>query len=195
MNGIFSIFQLTLNQLQVHSFFDSNQVAKDVSNDGRPSATHYGFLSIIEIDQLGYCGGLLVLTPRGRPVEFHCTAPVSANRAQQILYGQTLKEFICCDQIGVSLTQKVKQGLDLVLVNEGSFLSLAQSIDVPVVAVIDDEIIECNRLEIAGQRYVVDGNDVDKVADQLEAFATRLPVTEPFERIELAIKEAHAKAA
>ena len=44
-----------------------------------------GFLTILEHDQLGYVGGYLILNSAGRPLEFHCSAPVKPNRAQQIL--------------------------------------------------------------------------------------------------------------
>ena len=46
-----------------------------------------GFLTVLEHPQHGLFGGYLLLNLAGRPVEFHCTAPVKPNRAQQILYG------------------------------------------------------------------------------------------------------------
>lgn len=176
-------------------------MAKD--DDNREST--YGFLSIIEIDQLGYCGGLLVLTSRGRPLEFHCTAPVAANRAQQILYGQTLKEFVCCDQIGVSLVKKVKSALDIAMVDERGFLPLADLLQVPVAAIIDRESVRegedglvaaaGNLLEIDSQSFEVRGGECDGVERLISQFVRSLPAAEPFERIRLAISEAHAKAA
>ena len=180
-----------------------------MTTDGGKQESTYGFLSIVEIDQLGYCGGLLVLTSRGRPVEFHCTAPVAANRAQQILYGQTLKEFVCCDQIGVSLMQKVKLPPDVALVDEKCFLSLADLLQMPVAAVINDEATNDNDrehaaaaeshvgnvLEIDEQRFEVRGGECDEVERLISQFVHCLPAAEPFERIRLAISEAHAKAA
>ena len=51
-------------------------------------------------------GGYLVLNATGRPLEFHCTAPVKANRAQQILFGPTLESFLYGEQIGQTLVAK-----------------------------------------------------------------------------------------
>lgn len=47
-----------------------------------------GFLTVVEHKQHGLFGGYLVLNQVGRPLEFHCTAPVKPNRAQEILYGR-----------------------------------------------------------------------------------------------------------
>ncbi len=62
-----------------------------------------GFLSVIEHDELGLFGGYLVLNMAGRPLEFHCTSPVRPNRAQEILYGPTLRPFLFGEQIGQAL--------------------------------------------------------------------------------------------
>jgi len=44
--------------------------------------------------------------PHRTPLEFHCTAPVKPNRAQQILYGPTLEPYLFGEQIGQSLLSK-----------------------------------------------------------------------------------------
>ena len=53
-----------------------------------------GFLTVVDEPAHGLFGGYLILNPAGRPVEFHCTAPVKPNRAQEILYGTTLKPYL-----------------------------------------------------------------------------------------------------
>src|ERR1044071_2335982 len=65
-----------------------------------------GFLTVVEHEEHGLVGGDLVLTLTGRPLEFHCTAPVKPNRAQQILYGPTLKPYLYGEQIGQALLGK-----------------------------------------------------------------------------------------
>ena len=45
------------------------------------SLTGIGFLTVVELPQYGLCGGLLVVNAAARPLEFHCTAPVKADRA------------------------------------------------------------------------------------------------------------------
>ena len=44
----------------------------------------------------------------GRPLEFHCTAPIKPNRAQEILYGPTLDAFLYGEQIGRTLLAEAK---------------------------------------------------------------------------------------
>jgi len=72
-----------------------------------------GFLTVLEHESHGLFGGYLLLNPAGRPLEFHCTAPVKANRAQEILYGPTLQSYLCGEHIGKSLvgTSKLKPAL------------------------------------------------------------------------------------
>ena len=65
-----------------------------------------GFLTILEHEQHGLVGGYLVLNTVGRPLEFHCTAPLKANRAQQILFGPTLEPYLYGEQIGQTLLGK-----------------------------------------------------------------------------------------
>ena len=39
-------------------------------------ATTFGYLSAVESAEHGFFGGYLLVSPLGRPVEFHCTAPI-----------------------------------------------------------------------------------------------------------------------
>src|SRR6266576_6035917 len=68
-----------------------------------------GFLTVVENAELGLIGGYLLLNPAGRPLEFHCTAPVKATRTQQILYGPTLLPFLYGEQIGQTLLKRSKR--------------------------------------------------------------------------------------
>ena len=162
------------------------------------------FLAVTEVANLGYCGGLLILNMGGRPVEFHCTAPVSPNRAQEILYGKTLKEFIICDQIAASLLDKAKSKPSLILIDDQVISNLSMQVQVPVIFVQDMEdgsvlnsSIDTNfELEFAEQQMFGFGDcDQENVADLLKLFIETLPVTEPFDRIYEAIREAHKEAA
>jgi hypothetical protein len=163
------------------------------------SDARYGFLSVVEIDRLGYCGGLLVLSTRGRPLEFHCTAPVNPNRAQQILYGRSLRPFVVCDRIGVTLIQKVSESLNMILVDDAELSGLADLIQVPLVRVYRDGQMpdwpSGHRLELEGQDISISAAASDDCESMLRLFLRNLPLTEPFDRIHQAIGEAHAKAA
>ena len=79
-----------------------------MSASGSKSVPSVGFLTVQEFTDLGLIGGYLILNAVGRPLEFHCTAPVRPNRAQEILYGPTLVPFLYGEQIGQTLVAKGK---------------------------------------------------------------------------------------
>ncbi|HEY4310501.1 MAG TPA: hypothetical protein VGN12_13705 [Pirellulales bacterium] len=62
-----------------------------------------GFLTVVDQPSQGLIGGYLLLNAHARPLEFHCTVPVRANRAQEILYGTTLEPYLYGEQIGSTL--------------------------------------------------------------------------------------------
>lgn len=192
--GKFCCFLIDFGQLATPPETDSKMPGNNTRSDSR-----FGFLSVVDTRQLGYCGGLLILTAGGRPLEFHCTSPISANRAQQILYGRTLREFLVCDQIGTTLVQKARARLDIILVDDRALLALSASVPTPIAFVLPggsngDTDRHASDLEIAGQRFELMGQSLSLAEDLLKTFLRTLPVTEPFERIHQAIQEAHTEA-
>lgn len=91
---------------------------------------------MIDLPQHGLCGGYLVLNRNGRPLEFHCTAPLKPNRAQQILYGATLEPFLYGEQIGQTLVNKAKQEVLVVCTDRPAALAVREYIDRPVALVL-----------------------------------------------------------
>src|ERR1051325_10404466 len=96
-----------------------------------------GFLTVLE-HELGLIGGFLVLNASGRPLEFHCTAPVAPNRAQQILYGPTLKPFLFGEQIGQTLVSRSKAAPLLVVTDCEEALALRAYCETPLVCVVKE---------------------------------------------------------
>ena len=95
-----------------------------------------GFLTVIENPQHGLFGGYLLLNLAGRPLEFHCTAPIKPNRAQQILYGPTLESFLYGEQIGSTLLGHAKISPLFVCTDREPVLSLRDLVDMPVALVL-----------------------------------------------------------
>ncbi|MDO5565256.1 MAG: hypothetical protein Q4G59_01270 [Planctomycetia bacterium] len=106
-----------------------------MSSENNNTESTLGFLSITGSIKQGLLGGLLVLNSFGRPVEFHCTAPVRANRAQEILYGNTLQPFLSGEQIAPALISKVDTKMCAVLTDCPFVLSAVSLIPVPLVFV------------------------------------------------------------
>jgi len=86
----------------------------------------FGFLTVLEHTEHGLFGGYLVLSPQGRPLEFRGSTPVMASRAQEILYGPTLKAYLFADVIGQSLVAGAELGVEVILTDRLDMLALAQ---------------------------------------------------------------------
>ncbi|MHB0955080.1 MAG: hypothetical protein ACYC0X_01745 [Pirellulaceae bacterium] len=86
-----------------------------IRSGGQKSLPAIGFLTVTRDDEQGLLGGYLVLNFLGRPLEFHCTAPVRPNRAQEILYGPTLEPYLYGERIGQALLEKSKAAPQVVL--------------------------------------------------------------------------------
>lgn len=180
--------------------------------DASPQPARYGFITIVDVPELGHAGGLLVLSPEGRPIEFHCTPPIAENKTQKILYGQTYQGFLFCDQIAAALVEKSKSKPELLITDRPELMPLSKRGSVPVVklcqeieaesAKVDaanavdstsDHSAKDNQFDVNGETLSTDTEDLERAAWAKVAcqhFAEALPLIEPFERIRLAIGEA-----
>jgi len=95
-----------------------------------------GFLTVVDHPQYGLFGGYLLLSTAGRPLEFHCTAPIKPNRAQQILYGPTLESFLYGEQIGRTLLEKASVEASLVCTDREAVLAVRDHVSLPVALVL-----------------------------------------------------------
>jgi hypothetical protein len=84
-----------------------------------------GFLTALEDTAHGWFGGYLVLSQLGRPLEFHCTTPIQPTRAQQILYGPTLRPYLLGEVIGHTLVDQAELPVEAVLTDLPEMLSLS----------------------------------------------------------------------
>jgi hypothetical protein len=167
-----------------------------------------GCLTVVEHSPHGLFGGYLLLNTTGRPLEFHCTAPVQPSRAQRILYGPTLEPFLYGEQIGAALISRSSQMPVVVLVDQPQGIFVRQHIEIPMALVASGDsgerpvwmadwiefAIGQNRLMLPS-RYVADR---EAVIERLAAIDDLFELREPFGRIREAIEEAQrttAKAA
>ncbi len=167
-----------------------------------------GFLTVLDVEGFGACGGLLVVNPIGRPIEFHCTAPVAANRTQEILYGKSLQSYLYCDQIGKTLMDQAKSKIDLVVTDKPALADLETSSEQALILLVDKsetgttsaKILEATKIKIRSESvfdafaFRCDNEQVQDTTHWLNQFNETLPLDEPFERIEHAIDEAQAVA-
>jgi len=177
------------------------------------NSTAIGFLSIVQHEPHGLFGGYLLLNRNGRPLEFHCTAPVKPNRAQEILYGTTLESYLYGEAIGATLTAKSSAAIDFLCVDVEPALAVRDFVDAPVALVtIDAEPIADDRplfrvdgphaggLErfrlgrYAGAVSKRHAADQALVLERSRQLADYFDLAEPFARIRGAIDEARRGA-
>ena len=176
-------------------------------------APSLGFLTVAEHENQGAFGGYLVLNIMGRPLEFHCTAPVRPSRAQEILYGASLKPYLFGEQIGRALLDKAKAKPSLVFTDVEDALPLREHSKAPVVMVVDRKKSGGDRqlridgahapparlhdFSIAGQPLAVARQheaDQARITELWQAHADEFDLLEPFVRIRDAIEEARKSA-
>jgi hypothetical protein len=101
-------------------------------HDGPTAEPTFGFLSSLESPDFGYFGGYLVVSPLGRPVEFHCTSPVKPSRAQEILYGPTLQPYLLGEQIAGSLLLAARSTPRLIITDQAAMLTVRSRAKAPM---------------------------------------------------------------
>ena len=106
-----------------------------MASDNGLSQKSIGFVSVQQRTDQGYFGGYLLVNSVARPLEFHCTVPVQPTRAQSILFGPTLEEFLCGEQISRALLSRAKIQPQVVLVDAPAALCVRHWIDIPILYV------------------------------------------------------------
>jgi hypothetical protein len=158
-----------------------------------------GFLTVVEHPQYGMFGGYLILNTSGRPLEFHCTAPIKPNRAQEILYGPTLESYLYGEQIGQTLINQGSSSPMLVCTDREPALAAREYVSTPLVLVLPGDdggtasprglvTFQLGRNRLALPQQAED--DRRSIADQLANLADSFDLAEPFQRIRDAIEEA-----
>ncbi len=155
------------------------------------AAPNLGFLAVLEENQ-GYVGGYLVTNSWGRPLEFRLTMPVRPNSVQQILYGCTLKAYVCADLIGKTLVEKAAVPVQLVVTDCEAALDLRCFVRTSVAWLPQTQGSPANSchtkfgLLAYHPRFPEDRAVVRSVLERIEA----IDLAEPFARIRDALAEA-----
>ena len=111
-----------------------------MTTSGRKSLPAIGFLTTIYHAEQGIFGGYLILNAVGRPLEFHCTAPVRPNRAQEILYGPALEPYIYGERIGPALLEKSRTRPVSVLTDIQPAMAARRHVETPMTLVVVDSV-------------------------------------------------------
>jgi len=155
------------------------------------SSPAYGFLTVVDSPSHGIFGGYLLVDAAGRPLEFHCTAPVKVSRAQQILYGATLQGHLHGQQIGAALLAESSIEPLVVLTDIDSMLAVRPHTNLPVALVTRIDATAGFELGTARVSGAAGDSTAETVLrERLEPLAATVGLHEPFDRIRAAIEEA-----
>ncbi len=178
----------------------------------------FAFLTVRFNETVGYFGGLLSINRLGRPVEFHCSLPIKPSRAQVILYGETLDDFLVGEQISYAIVGKVRNTPKIIFTDLMSVLPLRRLCSIPVACIATDKESSASSAS-TGMQYPASllhdetvrvqlGNaallilrefekDQQVLQDVWNISLPQFNLKEPFERIVEALREANpiAKAA
>jgi hypothetical protein len=173
----------------------------------------FGFLTVLESAEHGWFGGYLVLSPQGRPLEFRCSTPVAPTRAQEILYGPTLRPCLFTEVIGQSLLKGAELPVEVILTDQLDVLPLAsmrreEVLLVEHISAPRDEVTPhstsnsslANRgvaFELSGCLVTAASTSIhgdSQLAAMLEPLASNVFLLEPFDRIRAALLEMQTAA-
>ncbi|TWT87334.1 hypothetical protein Mal64_28720 [Pseudobythopirellula maris] len=147
-----------------------------------------GYLLAEGEDDQGRTGAYLLVSSRGRPLEFHCTAPVRASRAQEILFGPTLRDYIDGELIAGALVAKARLTPGVVVVADKALAEPVAARGWAAVCVTPDAP-EGQASDVPAKS--VQGEPLpEAVRALLETLRGSVDLAEPFERIREAIREA-----
>ena len=169
-----------------------------------------GYFAVVEDDATGWTGGMLVLQPNGRPLEFQCTLPVRPSKAHQILFGPTLRDHVIGEVIGKLLAARCQSKIGLLCCDDAKALAIEPHVRCPIALACEREEESAHNSEqlqvigndcpsgmqpvtLAGKTFWVPMEQVPKVESLLPQFESLSDPSEPFDRIRQAINEAHSQ--
>lgn len=166
---------------------------------GQSEKLRLGFLTALETPGQGFVGGLLVTNHLGRPLEFQCTSPVKPNRTQVLLYGPTLESYLLAELIGKTLVEKAGVKPHVVMVAQEHLLDLREHVSMPVAWVLPPgEKSTESDISIGRQSVRVHGDhlsDCTTLAKKMQLLPENADLSEPFERVQEALRETAGGAA
>lgn len=155
----------------------------------------FGYLASVEDSVIGVTGGYLIVSATGRPLEFHCTAPVQPSRAQEILFGPTLRPHLLGEQIGRALVDRARIKPTALLIDDADLAQAGEKRQTPLVLITEPEAAPpagWRALPLAGEGKPLWTRDAeaDDIRELIASLSQAIEIAEPFDRIGEAIREA-----
>jgi hypothetical protein len=174
-----------------------------MQNNDKPTdeSTRLGFLGIELFDNgTAIRGGILITDIDTKPYEFRITSPVRASFFQRALYGKTLEDYIHIELISIPLIKELREEVDLIIISSPPLLRIRPKTSIPVVLVAVEENLageNSDKDNISNGKLLSITTHDEFPSEQQIAQSLLLSIMqkrdllEPFERIKVALTEAH----
>jgi len=169
------------------------------------------FIALNEVAKGVFRGGVLVTDARGKPLEFRCTSAIQPTVVQKALYGDTLRDYMCIGLTAQPLYDALEEEPSIVLVTQRDFIDFRKFIDIPLLIATKQSTMaaEENPAGPATSKLLDNPSgkfepviitchyehlgDISSTHSDLADLFSRVNLTEPFSRIENALKLLHEK--
>jgi len=159
-----------------------------MSEDSSPTL-RIAFIDTILFDDGSIRGGVLVTDKETRPYEFRVTSPIKPTTLQKLLYGASLTDYVYGQLIALPLLKNVKEAISLAICIKDNLLVARPNLNIPFVVL----------KKVSGSDSLVVQAHPDYLGEQGHAeiivydMIQRFDLTEPFNRLKLAVHEVHAQ--
>lgn len=144
-------------------------------------------------------GAVLITDLDTKPYEFRITSPVRPSLLQKVLYGNTLDDYVHIELIGIPLLRELREKMNLVLVAKPALLRMRPKLSTPVALLRHDSKSASDTPDVGDNslKIVTITTHRDFSADTaaaqslLASVMQKRDLLEPFERLKVALAEAH----
>lgn len=157
------------------------------------SSTKIAFIDIFVFEDGAIRGGVLVTDVETRPYEFRVTSPIKPTQLQKILYGSSLTEYVYGELICQPLLRQVKEKISLAIAKNDNLLVARPGLPFPLVIVQKGQAGNPDNSLNTLIVHAHSGFPGEQAQAEIliNTFAQQHDIFEPFERIKLAVAEAH----
>jgi hypothetical protein len=150
------------------------------------------FMDVLLFSDGSIRGGILTTDIETRPYEFRITSAIKPTQLQQMLYGTSLKDYVYGELICAPLIKATKEKISFVLAKERYIMDVRPLVAVPIVLVLyNDRYAGDGVKPITFQAHKNFSSELSYVQTVLTPIMQRHDLTEPFERLKLALNEVH----
>jgi len=130
---------------------------------------------------------MLVMNNEGIPLSFKCTEAIKPTAIQRSLYGEKMELHIVTKLCVLPLIQAIKNELEILFVNEQSFLAIREETVIPTLFIQQIENVSYDSQSLVLKSHSEYESDKKDIFDESIRQSCRFDFIEPFDRIKKAV--------